>query len=468
MKLPPGVPLDDITRSLATGSPLEPSDVPTRRALVLLWSADQPERAGELAWLEPDPVGEPLVLGRSGTLRWLRVRPGRVEPTGQLDSPRISRVQLTITLQPDGVTFHNVGRCPLLLNGRPTQTCPWVPGALLELRDQLLFRCERRPDLEPHTDPPDHPFGGPDGWGIVGETPEAWELRRQIAFCGRLDAHTLLRGPSGSGKELVARALHASSRRSRATLISRNAATFPETLIEAELFGNVASFPNPGMPARPGLIGAADGSTLFLDEFGELPQAQQARLLRVLDDGEYTRLGDAQSRRSDLRLVAATNRPLDVLKPDVLARLPLRIVLPGLDQRRADIPLLAIHVLRQITRDEPHLAKFLDPTTGAPRFTPGLVSVLVGHPYTTHVRELEALLWEAMRRTSRDRLDVWPDYATNVRQDATPPPVDPRTVGPEEIRVALERHGGRQEAVWRELGLSSRHALGRLIRKYGL
>ncbi|MEQ1502190.1 MAG: sigma 54-interacting transcriptional regulator, partial [Myxococcota bacterium] len=400
--------------------------------------------------------------------------PGREEPTGELQSPKISREQLRITFDADENRFRidNVGRCPLLLNGRPTSTCPWVPGALIELRDQLVLRCERRPALvgpDPGTRPEPFPFGGPDAAGIVGETPEAWDVRHQIAFCGPLDAHVLLRGPSGSGKELVARALHARSRRARVALVSRNAATFPDSLIDAELFGHAANYPNPGMPARPGLIGASDGSTLFLDEFGELPENHQARLLRVLDQGEYTRLGDARSTRADLRLIAATNRPLDVLKPDVLARLPLRIVLPGLDARRADVPLIATHLLRGIARDEPHLAPYLD-DAGVPRWTSRLVSLLVDHPYTTHVRELEALLWESMRRGARDRtLDAWPEYAADLRaEELVAPRADPKTIGPDEIRAALDRHGGRQEAAWRELGLSSRHALGRLIRKYGL
>ncbi|MEZ4236430.1 MAG: sigma 54-interacting transcriptional regulator [Myxococcota bacterium] len=372
----------DETLSLGTGRQADGAEGPARPALVVLWCADEPERAGEVAWLD-DP---PLVLGRSGTLAFVRARPGGDEPTPPLRAPRISREQLRIVAEGRDLLVENLGRCPMLLNGRPTPRCPWVPGALIELQDQLLLRCERRGPLP--AAPSSHPFGEPDADGIVGETPEAWEIRRQIAFCGPLDAHVLVRGPSGSGKELVARALHARSRRRRSALVSRNAATFPETLIEAELFGNLAGFPNPGMPARPGLVGAADGSTLFLDEFGELPPAQQARLLRVLDQGEYTRLGEARATRADLRLVAATNRPLDVLKSDVLARFPLRIELPGLDLRRADVPLVAAQLLRRIAREEPHLARFVAPSTGTPRITASLVAALVDHPYTTHVREL--------------------------------------------------------------------------------
>ncbi|MCB9686293.1 MAG: sigma-54-dependent Fis family transcriptional regulator [Alphaproteobacteria bacterium] len=429
--------------------------------LVVLWSADEPWRTGEV-WRLQDGA----VIGR-GQGGFVRTRPGRDEPTAPLANPRISREQLRISIE-DGVPIIDaVGRCPLLLDGRPVGSCPWVPGAQLELKGQLLLLCDRRAPL-PAATGGRSPFGEADEDGIVGETAEAWELRRQVAFCAPLDAHVLIHGPSGTGKELVARALHARSRRSRAELVSRNAATFPETLVEAELFGNIASFPNPGMPARPGLVGAADGSSLFLDEFGELPLGQQARLLRVLDDGEYTRLGEARARRADLRLIAATNRPLDALKEDVLARLPLRIQTVGLDRRRADVPLLAAHLLRRIARDEPSLGRFLD-ARGWPVATPALVGALVRHPYTTHTRELAALLWEAIRRSTDGRLDLWPGYADDVRAGrGAPPAVDPRELTPEQIREALERHGGKQEHAWRELGLSSRHALGRLVRKYGL
>src|SRR6185295_18995653 len=113
---------------------------------------------------------------------------------------------------------------------------------------------------------------------------------------------------------LVARALH--SRSGMSKLTSRNAATLPEALVEAELFGNLKNYPNPGMPERPGLIGAADGGCLFLDEFAELPQPAQAHLLRALDQGEYQRLGDATVRHARFRLIAATNRPESALRRD--------------------------------------------------------------------------------------------------------------------------------------------------------
>src|SRR5262249_52388775 len=155
---------------------------------------------------------------------------------------------------------------------------------------------------------------------------DAWELRREIALLGSSEEHVLILGESGSGKELVARALHASSRRSTKPLIARNAATFPAGLVDAELFGTAANYPNTGSPERPGLFGQARGSTLFLDEIGELPQDLQAHLLRVLDGaGEYQRLGESRSRTADVRLIGATNRSIDALKIDFAARFKLRL-----------------------------------------------------------------------------------------------------------------------------------------------
>src|SRR5690606_25111169 len=144
---------------------------------------------------------------------------------------------------------------------------------------------------------------------------------------------------------------------------------------DAELFGNVKNYPNPGMPERAGLIGEADGSTLFLDEIGDLPNAHQVHLLRVLDDdGEYQRLGESKVRRSSFRLVAATNRPFESLKHDFLARFTHRVTVPGLPERRDDIPLILDSILRRIAkRNATIAARFFERRVGEyaePRLAP--------------------------------------------------------------------------------------------------
>jgi DNA-binding NtrC family response regulator len=312
------------------------------------------------------------------------------------------------------------------------------------------------------------PFGGADAHGIVGESPVAWSLRHTVAFCAPRAAHALVQGPSGSGKELVARALHRAGPDASGPFVSRNAATLPEGLVDAELFGNRAGYPNPGMPEREGLVGAAHRGTLFLDELGELPEAVQAHLLRVLDDGEYQRLGDARVRRSAFRLVGATNRADDHLKHDVLARLPLRIEAPGLNERSDDVGLLVRHLLGRLLSREPDLAaRFVD-GDGRPRVSCALVAALAARSWTTHVRELEAALWRAMAHSRGDTVELPPGEPTE------PAPVDawvgaaPADLPPEVIQAALDACNGVQSAAAERLGLASRYQLGRLIKRHGL
>lgn len=472
---------------------------------VLLWSMDERERVGEVTLVPSMELGAVATLGRAEAsdgdtiprMEWQRQQPGSVTPTGALRSPRISRTQLSVEVYGTcTLRVSNIGRCMLMVDGCEVNAALVSPGNVIELRGLALMMCVQRPYELPVADPPAplHTFGEADAHGIVGESAATWDLRARIAFVAGREAHVLVRGPSGTGKELVAQAIHRGSPRGRQPLIARNAATFPETLIDAELFGNARSFPNPGMLERPGLVGEADGSTLFLDEFAELPASMQAHLLRVLDSGEYTRLGEGQQRRADFRLIAATNRPETALKEDVLARLRLRIELCGLDQRREDIPLIAYHLLRRLARSDPHIAGRYYPDANpeaTPRVGRALIDYLVRHDYTTHVRELETLLWHAMAHGPRECLDLWPPGSPppaaplplRAKRPTGPRPApvvtpgvadpgdegpDPMTIPPEIIQACLDRHGGRQEPVWRELGLSSRHVLTRLVRKHGL
>ncbi len=492
-----------------------------RLGLALLWSLDEPGRCGQVALMPRISRRAECVLGRGPAelgalgLTWMEQRPGSNHETGPLRSPRLSREQLRVSQpEPGQLELHNVGRCPLLVDGVVVERASLVPGQFALLGRVALLMCVERPDTLPALDPERwpgalHRFGLADPFGLVGESPLAWELRAQLGFMGGRAAHVLIRGASGTGKELAAQAIHALSPRAARLLVARNAATFPETLLDAELFGNAKNFPNVGTPERPGLIGEADGGTLFLDEFGELPVAAQAHLLRVLDAGEYARLGEARPRRADLRLIAATNRPEAALKEDVLARLRLRLELPGIDRRREDIPQLAVHLLRRIAHHDPGVARRCFPdgdTSQPPRISIKLMDALVRWPYTTHVRELEALLWRAMASGTGDTLELWPDAVVPgvapshvpPLQDLEPPrdtpevraraavavtverpragrdepqgapEIDPLSIPPELLQARLDAHGGRQEPVWREFGFSSRHVLTRLVRRHNL
>jgi DNA-binding NtrC family response regulator len=317
--------------------------------------------------------------------------------------------------------------------------------------------------------------------GIVGESPAIWEVRRQIELAASRKAHVLVVGQSGTGKELVAHAVHARSDRSRRPLVARNAATFPETLIDAELFGNAKDYPNPGMADRPGLLGLAHGTTLFLDEIAEMPITLQPHLLRVLDAGEYQRLGDRELRKADFRLVAATNRP-ELLRADLAARFATRIEIPGLDERREDIPLLAHHLLRRMAAENPSTVRHFCPAGTAqddPMLPIDLVEALVRRSFSTHLRELKRILWNIVDGVPADKWNL--GDVRGVAADSSPPAISrrgsslPTTDRPpmqapsrEIVQRALEDHNWVVDHTWRPLGLRSRHALNRLISRFGI
>ncbi len=445
-------------------------------ALALAWSRSEPERIGEVALLPRRK--QKLVLGRGSArhddtlerVELCRQRPGKTVDTGPLDGKGVSRRQLEIDAGEMNVT--RVGRCPLRVNGEVVATAQLRPGDVVTLENEYVFLCTRRPrelpaqrfyGVEHATD-----FGEADDAGLVGESGAAWELRDQLAFCARSDAHVLITGESGTGKELAAGALHALSARAAHSMVSRNAATFPESLVDVELFGSSKGYPNPGSPERLGIIGEADGSTLFLDEIAELPQPLQAHLLRVLDRGEYHRLGESKARRANLRVVAATNRAPESLKRDLLARLTLRVEMPGLQDRPEDIPLLFRHLLRQSAEKSPDVARLFcsEQRPRDPRVHPDLVEHVIRHRFTHHVRELDAILWRAIGQSHGEYITLAPEDAkTLVKVDRSRSAGEPTSA---EIREALEKVGGSKSRAWQELGLSSRYALYRLLRKHGL
>jgi two-component system response regulator HydG len=180
--------------------------------------------------------------------------------------------------------------------------------------------------------------------GIIGRCGPMQDLFTKIRKVAPTDSNVLIQGESGTGKELVARALHNLSRRAKAPMISVNCAAIPESLIESELFGHEKGAFTGASSGRAGLVEAADGGTLFLDEIGELPLEAQARLLRVLQEGEIRRVGSTQSQKVDVRLIAATHRDLKTLakngqfREDLYYRLHvIALKLPPLRERGPDV-----------------------------------------------------------------------------------------------------------------------------------
>jgi two-component system nitrogen regulation response regulator GlnG/two-component system response regulator HydG len=436
--------------------------------LTLAWSAHEPHRIGEIAVLPA--LGASAVLGRGADepamLPFFRQRPGKLEPTPALASPGLSRRQLVFSSAEDGCHIECVGRRVMEIDGHPAKRTTLRDGMRLMVRGELLFVCVAQPALIPRLN---HfpkaaikSFGHADALGLVGESPASWRMRDQIAFAAKSMKHVLITGPSGIGKELAARAIHALGTMADGPFVARNAATLPPALLDAELFGHVKNYPNAGMPERAGLIGAADGGTLYLDEIGELPVDAQAHLLRVLDGrGEYQRLGDPSTRTSRFRLIAATNRDLGALKHDLRARLPIELDIQGLAARRADIPLLVQHLMARIAAEHPDLAARFLTTEGAARLHPAFLETLLCATLPLNVREIEAMLWKAIAASPADRLQLPAKAQATASTSKT-------RVGPEEIRAALAARDGSVELAAAELGLPNRFALYRLLKKLGL
>ena len=240
--------------------------------------------------------------------------------------------------------------------------------------------------------------------GIIGSCAPMQELYSKIRKVAPTDSTVLIQGESGTGKELVARALHNLSKRAKAPLISVNCAAIPETLIESELFGHEKGAFTGASAGRAGLVEAADGGTLFLDEIGELPLEAQARLLRVLQEGEIRRVGSVQSQKVDVRLIAATHRDLKTLaktgqfREDLYYRLHvIALKLPPLRERGNDILEIAKAFLaRQCARMGTETMYFSREAEQAIRH----------YPWPGNVRELENAIERAVILSESPEIDA--------------------------------------------------------------
>ncbi len=226
---------------------------------------------------------------------------------------------------------------------------------------------------------------------MVGNAPAMLEVSRRIRLVAPRNTPVLIEGPTGSGKEIVAQALHRLSARNRKPMVAINCAAIPEALLEAELFGHTRGAFTGAVNGRVGRIESADGGTLFLDEIGEMPLSLQAKLLRFVESGELQRVGDNETVKVDVRIIAATHRPLvkntedGSFRSDLYYRLAVFLIrTPALSAHAADLPLLVDHFLERMGRHEP--IKRLDSTA---------MAKLAAHPWPGNVRELEHVLERA-------------------------------------------------------------------------
>jgi DNA-binding NtrC family response regulator len=223
---------------------------------------------------------------------------------------------------------------------------------------------------------------------LVGKAPCMLEVSRRIRLVAPRSTPVLIEGPTGSGKELVAEALHRLSARSRKPFVAINCAAIPEALLEAELFGHTRGAFTGAVQGRVGRIESADGGTLFLDEIGEMPLALQSKLLRFVESGELQRVGANETVKVDVRIVAATHRPLaqhaqaGSFRADLYYRLAVFLIrTPSLVEHAEDLPLLVEHFLQRMGREAP--VKRVDPTA---------LAKLAAHGWPGNVRELEHVL----------------------------------------------------------------------------
>ena len=301
------------------------------------------------------------------------------------------------------------------------------------------------------------------GSPLVGSTPPMERLRATIERIGLTDFTVLLEGESGVGKELVARQIHACSRRRNGPFVAVNCAALVETLLEAELFG-IEERTATGVRGRAGKFDAADGGTLFLDEVGDLSPSAQAKLLRAIQDLVVARVGGNAAHRVDIRIVAATNRSLRELvdrrtfREDLFYRLSgVDIRVPTLRERRGDIVPLAQHFL------ERHAV--LRPL----RLTPGAADALVAHDWPGNVRELERLIERVVTMASSEVIDL-DDLPDTVRGDygtALGPAVKRndtlRAWASRYVRLVLHRSDGNKRMACERLGISY-HTLNAYLR----
>jgi len=304
--------------------------------------------------------------------------------------------------------------------------------------------------------------------GIIAESPAMKKVLNLVERIGPADANVLITGENGTGKEVIARALHSISARSSKPLVSLNAGALAEGVFESELFGHVRGAFTDAKADRAGRFELADGGTLFLDEIANVPLNLQPKLLRVLETGEFERVGSSKSQKADVRVLSATNADLNAevsqgrFRQDLLFRLnTVEVHLPPLCDRREDILPLAEHFLRQ------HREHYRRPIEG---FSPEAIDALRRHSWPGNVRELDHVVERAVLLTSGNTISAF-DLALRSAGDAS---VSARLeeLSLEEverllIRKALSRFDGNANLAAEALGLS-RSALYRRLQKYGL
>ena len=303
---------------------------------------------------------------------------------------------------------------------------------------------------------------------LIGESRPMEQIAERISLVAPRKSTVLITGETGTGKEVVARSIHAASNRARLPIVSVNCSALPETLLEAELFGHVKGAFTGATHHRAGLFEQAHRGTIFLDEIGDMPLSLQAKLLRVLQEREFQRLGSSETVRVDVRVIAATHTDLEAMiqqgkfRDDLYYRLNVvEISIPPLRERPSDVPSLVLHFIDKICREEGVERKQISSET---------LARLARHDWPGNVRQLENAVEKAVV-LSGDRLSLHPgDFTLPVPRHSTPAAAADRsfialpeqgldferTVGSIELNLleqALKKSGGNKKLAAEMLGL---------------
>lgn len=342
---------------------------------------------------------ETASTGREGLARYAARRPDVVFLDVRLpDGSGLDFLRDLRESDPEGriILITAFGDMDVVLNAAKAQAFEYLPKPIdLDDAFALAERAVVRP-VEPAAETAPVQAGN-----LIGRSALMQRVFKQIARLARADASVLILGATGTGKEMVARAIHENSPRHGAPFVAVNCGSLPDSLVESELFGHVRGAFTGADADRTGRFEAADGGTLLLDEIGELPHAAQVKLLRVLDTGLIERVGSVESRNLDVRILAATNRNLEEaiadgrFRSDLYYRIAtVRIELPALSQRKEDIPDLVRHFI-----------SLASARTGTPfSFDDGFLQSLAAHDWPGNVRELRNAVEYACLMSPNGRL----------------------------------------------------------------
>ncbi|RJP65455.1 MAG: PAS domain-containing protein [Candidatus Abyssobacteria bacterium SURF_17] len=306
---------------------------------------------------------------------------------------------------------------------------------------------------------------------IVSKSPSMHRIFELIPLAANSQSHVIIEGETGTGKELVARAIHNLSVRRNKPFVAVNCAALPDQLLESELFGYKKGAFTDAKKDKPGRFTMAEGGTILLDEIGDISPAMQVKLLRVLEVKEYTPLGTNQSVKADVRVIASTNRNLarEVQKKrfraDLYFRLNVvRIVLPPLSERREDIPLLVNHFIERFNALQGRRIV---------RCSERVMAALMGYSFQGNVRELENAIEHAFVVCIGDTIQL-EDLPSHIVAAVTESHVSAKTrlrpldnAEAETIRTVLSKHFGNRNRAAAELGIS-RNTLWRKMKRYGI